>query len=182
MKFKTICMLSFSFLGCAPVFGQKELWKEISNAHVRMVVPRSWEYMEGPQGVLFSVLSPLSSPKDSFRENFNMIRVSYPGVASHEFLMGAGDGMLQNMRSVLPDIALEQTDTGVFRLGNYLDVRASSSSSKLVWNWRIFVRDGSMFFFTATGRKNSEDAVLFWNELKGIMNRSLELKPQKAAE
>lgn len=182
MKFKTICLLSFSVLGCASVFGQKVSFKEISNAHVRMVVPGSWEYMDGPQGVLFSVLSPLSSTTDSFRENFNMIRISYAGEASQEFLMGAGDGVLQNMRSVLPDITLEQTDTGVFHLGNYLDVRASSASSKLVWNWRIFARDGSMFFFTATGRKNSEDAVLFWNELKGIMNRSLELKPQETAE
>lgn len=182
MKFKTICLLSFSVLGCASVFGQKVSFKEISNAHVRMVVPGSWEYMDGPQGVLFSVLSPLSSTTDSFRENFNMIRISYAGEASQEFLMGAGDGMLQNMRSVLPDITLEQTDTGVFHLGNYLDVRASSATSKLVWNWRIFARDGSMFFFTATGRKNNEDAVLFWNELKGIMNRSLELKPQETAE
>jgi len=182
MKFKTICLLSFSVLGCASVFGQKVSFKEISNAHVRMVVPGSWEYIHGPQGVLFSVLSPLSSTTDSFRENFNMIRITYAGEASQEFLMGAGDGVLQNMRSMLPDITLEQTDTGVFHLGNYLDVRASSASSKLVWNWRIFARDGSMFFFTATGRKNSEDAVLFWNELKGIMNRSLELKPQETAE
>lgn len=182
MKFKTICLLLFGFLGCAPVFGQKESFKEISNAHVRMVVPGSWEYMDGPQGVLFSVLSPLCSTTDSFRENFNMIRISYAGEASHEFLMGAGDGMLQNMRSMLPDITLEQTDTGVFSFGNYLDVRASSAFSKLVWNWRIFVHEGSMFIFTATGRKNSDDAVLFWNELKSILNGNLELRPQEAAE
>ena len=69
------CLWLLSVLWFPPAYGQNETFKEIANEYVHFRIPTGWEYIEGPPGVLFSVLRPQSTAQGSFRENFNLIMV-----------------------------------------------------------------------------------------------------------
>jgi hypothetical protein len=182
MKRISHCLWALLVLWFVPVYGQNNTFREIDNEYAQFRIPSDWEYMEGPQGVLFSVLSPQSTAQDSFRENFNlvMVRLNDNEKPDAGLLGQAGTAMLQHMRSLLPDLQLENLDSGIFAYGKHLDIQASSAFSRLVWNWRIFEYHGHMYFFTITGRRHSGEAKAFRDRVYQIFNTSMLIK--KTAE
>ncbi len=182
MKRFLSCLWVVLVLLFAPVYGQPDTFREIDNKYAHLRIPSGWEYMEGPRGVLFSVLSPLTNTQDSFRENFNLVMVPLGDETITGLLKQAASATIKAMKSLLPDLTLEQQDSGTFTYGKYLDMQAYSNFSRLVWNWRVFSFNGYMYFFTTTGRLNSNDATAFREQVRELLNKSLVLKKPEVAE
>lgn len=152
-------------------FAQTEPLREVSFEQVKLQVPASWEFKEGPEGVKFSLITLPSDTTDGFRENVNFNYMPSPaGVPSDEDYTGIRDQMLTMLAEYFKDIRLGTTQFGTFGGVKSIDFNADSESLGLHWDWRIFTKAGNLYIVTATSM--STESAAFWQQVQAVLNAS----------
>jgi hypothetical protein len=144
--------------------------KQITHEQITMMVPASWDYIPGPEGVKFTLIIPQDGDEAKFRSNMNVNYMPLPGQPTRADLEQMRDAMLDQLKSYFPDIALMQTTFGVFGGAMSMDLAAESSSLNLHWDWRIFTHGDLLYIITSTTSR--DQATAWWNSVQTVLGSS----------